>query len=62
MAHIPGAAGKFFDRFDTTTEEKREKCLPSGGGGSLKSLGAWAGRDPGVLKRSLTVTFRIIPA
>ncbi len=45
MAQMAGAAGKALDQFDTTTEEKREKCLPSEGppgGGGPKSLGAWA--------------------
>ncbi len=31
MAQMAGAVGKFLDRFDTNTEEKREKCLPSAG-------------------------------
>ncbi len=34
----------FFGRFDTNTEEKHEKCLPSARplGRGAKSLGAWA--------------------
>ncbi len=39
MAHMPGAAGNFFDRFDTTTKEKREKCLPSAGPPGPKKSG-----------------------
>ncbi len=31
MAQMAGAARKFLYRFDTNTEEKREKCLPSAG-------------------------------
>ncbi len=45
MAQMAGAAGKCLNRFDTTTGEKREKCVPSAGppqGGVPKSLGAWA--------------------
>ncbi len=47
MAQMTGAAGKFLDSFDTTTKEKREKCLPLGPpGGVPKSLGAWAPPGP----------------
>jgi hypothetical protein len=55
MAQMAGAAGKFLDRFDTNTEEKREKCLPSAGPPPPGKV--WVPghrRDPrGVLKRSL---------
>jgi hypothetical protein len=27
MAHMPGTAGTFFDRFDTTTEEKLDVLI-----------------------------------
>ncbi len=60
MAQMAGAVGNFLNRFDTTTEEKREKCLPSAGppGGPKKSGCLGTAGTPGGLKKKPGMHFK----
>ncbi len=57
----PSAEKLFFDRYNTTTEEKYHLCLPSAGPPwGPKSLGAWAPLEPPMgLKKNFEIELYI---